>query len=476
MKSMRVSLRLLVVMSLILVGLPASVSASGYAVSRFGGEHGTPVSTNPSVIYYNPAGLAFSAGHRLMIDANLAFRHATYQRAEDAISTQPASDLDIAANTGTGTVDNFLVSPFIGFATDFGTDIPLSIGVGFFAPFGGQSDWELTDEVEGAPGAVDGPQRWYVTEGTIRSLAASLGVAYKIESIRLSFGLSGTLYLSSIDTIRARNSDGTDRLVTESGRLQEGRSWLEASSTDIGLGAGVMWEPVEDTLWVGASYQSQPGFGEMKMEGTLLNLLGSGAPDEGDIVVTQGLPDIFRLGVRYRPMDDLELRLFGDFTRWSKLEGNCIVDASVTDVDTVCEVDANGAQVNDTDETDRIVQNILRRWDDTFGARLGASYWLLERDLELIAGAGYDGNAVPDQVLEPALQDYTKVTFSLGAKYQFTDWFAFSLTGIEVLYFERDTRGVTTAEGFASPSNQPSSAGVYNQNIFLINTGLEFTF
>ena len=469
----------LIVTPLLVCALCSTAFAAGIAVARFGGEHGNPVATNPSTIYYNPAGLAFGSGHRLMIDGVFAFRDATYTRPEDAISADSPTELDIAGNTGEGHVGNFLISPFIGFATDFGLDIPLTVGFGFFAPFGGKSVWDQVDPVAGAPGAIDGPQRWYVTEGTIQTLVASVGIAYRIPSIRLSIGVAGNLNLSTIDTIRARNGDGTDDLVSDNGELKEGRSWLIADSTDISIGAGVLWEAIESTFWVGASYQSQPGFGQFQMEGTLTSLVGASPPSDtpAEVIVTQELPDITRLGFRYRPIEDLELRLFGDYTRWSTYDMQCIVDAKTGNIAEVCLVNEAGAQVNDTNENRVLLtQNLLRRWEDSFGVRVGASYWLLERGLELQLGAGFDSNAIPDEYLEPALMDFTKVTATVGARYEFTDWFAATLGLTNVFYLERDTRGLETARGLELASRQPSSAGIYNQNVLLINTNLEFNF
>ena len=475
----------LIVVPVVVAALCSTALAAGIAVARFGGEHGNPVAANPSTIYYNPAGLAFESGHRLMIDGIFAFRDATYTRPEDALTPVPmrdATDLDIAANTGEGHVSNFLISPFIGFATDFGLDIPLSVGVGFFAPFGGKSVWDQVDPIDGAPGAIDGPQRWYVTEGTIQTLVASIGIAYRIPSIRLSIGVAGNLNLSTIDTIRARNSDGGDDLTNDSGVLKEGRSWLVVDSTDISMGAGIMWEPIENTLWVGASYQSQPGFGQFQMEGTLTNLVTDNPPSDKpqDVIVTQELPDITRLGFRYRPTEDLELRLFGDYTRWSTYDMQCIVPADVGNISEACAVDRSGAQLNppnlDVGEEPTLIQNLLRRWEDSFGVRVGASYWLLDRDLELMLGGGFDSNAIPDEYLEPALMDFDKVTATAAARYEFTSWFAATLGLTNVFYLERDTRGLDTARAFDVASRQPSSAGIYEQNVFLVNTNLEFTF
>ncbi len=35
-----------------------TASATGFSTARFGGEHGHPMTNNPTALYYNPAGLA----------------------------------------------------------------------------------------------------------------------------------------------------------------------------------------------------------------------------------------------------------------------------------------------------------------------------------------------------------------------------------------------------------------------------------
>jgi long-chain fatty acid transport protein len=105
--------------------------------------------------------------------------------------------------------------------------------------------------------------------------------------------------------------------------------------------------------------------------GTLTNNFG-GQISEDDVELHQDLPDVYRLGIRGRPAKDIELRLFGDFTRWSQMERQCAV-----------------------------LQNQPRNWNDTFGVRAGASLWT-NKATELLAGAGYSSNAVPDETLERA--------------------------------------------------------------------------
>jgi long-chain fatty acid transport protein len=452
--------------------MAAPAWAGGFAVARFGGEHGNPTESNPWSLYYNPGGIGMSEGWNLGIDANFVFRQAEFIRPVNP----DALEVEQGANSGTATLDNFLISPAFALTWHLGDDLPLAFGLAFFAPFGGAAVWDEVEASSDFPGAQDGPQRWYAIDGSIRTLSFTGGLAYHLEEANLSVGVSANYYIHQLNTLRARNGDGSDDLDARdtdgnSLGLREGRSWLDAEGTNVGLGFGVLWEASEDELWIGLSYQSQPGFGATELKGTLKNLLAEADETEADVVFRQSLPDVIRFGVRYRPQEDLELRLFGDFTRWSVFDQQCLANSGA-DLDKQCAVNADGSGQN----SETPIQVFNRDWQDTYGVRAGASYWLMDGQFELIGGLGYDSNAVPDETLEPALQDYEKFTLSAGGRYEFTDWVALSLTGTNVFYIARDTTDAETGESLRNPSRQPSSAGKYSQNIFLINSGLELKF
>lgn len=462
----------------------SSAFASGFAAARFGGERGNPTETNPTTLYYNPAGIGLSEGTNLILDLNMAFRSASYDRPVSAIDNPSPFEGDEAlneraraANSGEGSVDNLILSPMFGVSTDFGLDIPLKVGAAFYAPFGGQAVWDKTQSDDEFPGAEDGSQRWYAIDGTIQTLAFTVGAAYHIEPARLSIGLAGNLYLSTINTLRARNSDGTDDLQS-AGRLKEGRSLIDVSSTDFGLGAGILWEAWRRKAFIGLSYQSQPGFSSNNQyEGTLSNFLGASPQTQDDIFFTSSLPDIVRLGVRVRPQFNYELRLFGDWTRWSALDQQCIVNQAVEDVDAACETNEDGTFANPDADTGRVIQVLQRNWKDGFGVRLGGSYWF-SRDLEVQIGGGYDSNAIPDANLDPALMDMGKFSAALGVVYRPIDMLGLSVTATNIFYLERDTTsaGDEDNNNFRAPSRQPSNIGVYNQNIFVLNTNVTLSF
>lgn len=458
-----------------------SASAGGFASARFGGAHGHPTTDNPTAIYYNPAGLALKTGTRLFVEGLLIYRDASYERPEGAITNVADGEVGtptdaVSTNAGTASVTNFLASPFLGVASDLGVE-NLGVGLALFAPFGGQANWDKNNEYQDSelyPGAVDGVQRWSTMEGSIRELYVSSGVAYRLPGPRLSFGASFSLVSESVNTIRARNAAGTDDIVTDDGSLVEGRSQIDVSGVTFAAGLGVLWEPLDD-LHIGLSYQSQPGFGETTQTGVLNTKLGNTTSSVADVSLLQELPDITRIGARYQAQESLELRFAADYTRWSVLTKQCIVDAN--DAGANCALDGNGGAVA---ETQGVIASIPRNWKDTFGVSAGGSYWL-DEDKELAGSLSFDSNAVPDETIDPAFIDMNKLVATFGGRFKLVDDMLLNVSYSHVLYFERDVDvrerdAMDEPIGFAAPSAVPDHGGTYTQMVGLVNIGMEYMF
>ncbi len=477
---MRRQTRSLVLVVLSSFGLGGTAHAGGFLVARFGGEHGHPTTSDPSALYYNPAGLALTSGTRVYIDGSFALRTATYDRpagAIDHVGTGTPTD-GVSVNSGRATLSNAIASPFFGVATDFGQP-DLAVGLSFSTPFGGPSVWDSHDTLKSSPypGAVDGPQRWASIDGTIRSSYVTLGGAYRIAPARLSIGIAANLVLSQLNTVRARNGNGSDDLVSSSGAVQEGRSVIDVSGTTGSIGAGLVWQPI-DELWIGASYQSQPGFGEMKMEGTLDSKL-AGAPMTHDKVdVLQSLPDVVRWGGRYRPTKQIEVRLFGDFARWSVFDKQCLLNQN--DPKRSCKLNPDGT-IDTAGGGSGVTFAVPRNWKNTFGVRAGGSYWVTP-EVEAFVGGGYDSNAVPSSTIDPALFDMNKGTASAGARVTLLEQkLVVDATFTQVFYASRTVAPRArdaTGEGVsvAPPSRQPDMAGTYSQAASVLVVGVGYTF
>ena len=479
------------VLATALAAAPAPAGATGFLVARFGGEHGHPTTDNPTAIYYNPAGLSLLGGTRLYLDGTFAWRDFTYTRDPGAIDNiltdsavgtgTPAGD-GVAANSGKSSIFNVLGTPFIGIATDFG--VPnLGVGLAFYVPFGGSTVFDDAAVSDKYPGAVDSAARWWVIAGTIRSMYLSTAVSYRFPDLGLSFGVGFNLVFSQVDTIRARNADGTDNLVS-SGNLQEGRAYMNVTGIDVALSAGVIWQPTEN-LYLGVSYQSQPAFGDMNLNsGDLTLILGAGPvtdvkPTPAEI--HQQLPDIWRFGARYNVPKAWELRLFGEYDRWSVLESQCILNRTIV-----------GRRCSLADPVGKILI-IPRKWVDGFGIRGGGSWWA-SSDVELYLGGGYDSNVVPDAYSDPSLYDAVKGSIALGARFGLLDDTLFlSVSYTQIIYANRDVaprgrvpvdpakpNGPTVSDiasiGLSEVVRQPDAAGKYTQAIGVLDIGAEYRF
>ncbi|RMH37099.1 MAG: hypothetical protein D6689_21430 [Deltaproteobacteria bacterium] len=464
-----------------LAAAPSAAVAGGFASARFGSEHGHPATDHPTALYYNPAGLALGSGTRLYVEGLFAYRTVTYDRPEGAIDNPGTGTPDeaTAANAGRATLQNALVSPFVGIVSDFGVR-NLGVGLGAYVPFGGSATWDKNDGFEGNaqyPGAVDGVQRWASIDGTQTALYVTLAGAYRFERAGVSVGAGLNLVREAIETVRARNVFGTDDLVAADGSIVEGRTLVDVSGTTASIGAGVLWQPT-DALAIGVSYQSQPGFGEHGLEGTLVNKFGNGPVTESDVELRHSLPDIVRAGVRWRAAPDVELRLAGDYQRWSVFDKQCLLD--LADENRKCALNPDGS-VDTAAGGSGIIVNVPRDYHDSFGVRAGASYWLAPA-FETFAGIGFDSNAVPDETIDPALMDMNKIIGTLGVRHAWLgDALALSISATAVAYFERtapprprDSDGKAIAP--QPPSRNADGAGTYNQTVALLAVGLQYTF
>ncbi|HWB77157.1 MAG TPA: outer membrane protein transport protein [Nannocystaceae bacterium] len=463
----------------------STAHASGIAAARFGGEHGHPTTDNPTAIYYNPAGIALSKGTHIMVDTTLALRFASYDRPASEVNDPQTTMIAPGANDGKATLFNAIAAPFFGVTSDFGTDF-IYAGVAAYFPFGGSAVWDKNKAYQGNsqfPGAVDGVQRWYSIDGTIRSMYVTGALAFNIRKIGLSLGVTGSLIRSNVETIRARNADGTDDLVNgmpPDAMLKEGRSYIDVKGLQGGFSVGAIYDVLKmNKYFIGLSYTSQPNVtGGMKLKGTLDNALALGMPSRSQVELTQSMPDILRLGFRARPTDKYEIRVFADYTRWSVFDRQCVMDRNVPDRN--CNFANEGSALSDPENyggnaNPAVVQHLPRFWKDAGGVRVGASYWFIPQ-VEGYVGLGYDSTAVPPQTLDPALMDAHKMSVSAGVRWQIIRNFALAFTATELAFFKTSTKGKSALNRFQPPTRQASGNGVYRQFFQLFNFYIDVSF
>jgi long-chain fatty acid transport protein len=449
--------------------LPRSAHAAGFATARFGGEHGSVTTTNPTALYYNPAGIGFSSGIHLFADGTLALRRVLWDHPPASTDPIPPAGAD-GADYGRAAAFNVFGAPMVGATGRFGN---FAAGLALHVPFGGRVHWSQNDKVADTaayPLAADGVQRWHTIEGAMTFLCITGGLAYRFGP--LSIGATFNLYRSSMMSVRARNPNGQG--LADSTR--EGRTTLDVSGTEASFGAGLMLETIPDHLWLGASYQAQPGLGPMRLKGTLSTeyrgpwpqTSPDSAPTETNFPVTmdQALPDIVRIGARFRVDRDWELRLSGDMTRWSVLQTQCVAIENYPCAVTRSGADASGGGVQ---------QNLRRYWHDTYGIHAGASHWV-KPEIELFAGLGYETAAAPDSTLDPELPDAASVSGAGGARFGLGHRFFLALSYTHIYYFERNNIGKSALASAEYPTTRSDGGGIYHQWIGVINANAEKEF
>jgi long-chain fatty acid transport protein len=339
----------------------------------------------------------------------------------------------------------------------------LALGVGLMVPFGGRARWGTNDRFKNDPSvplAADGVQRWNAIDGALTFIYFTAGIAYRFK--RLSVGVTGNLIRSSVTSTQAKSPVGFgDPDVT-----REGRAALDVSGYEGSFGAGVMVEAVEDRLWLGAGYQAQPALGPMILKGTLRTTYAGGAT-VFNVGFHQALPDSLRVGARFRASPRLELRLSGELTRWSVMQSQC-----VGFVDQPCLVDPTGADATAQGTT---IQNLRRRWKDTYGVRGGASEWVRPA-VELFAGLGFETAAVPDATMDPGLADANNLAGALGARVRATETIFVAASYTHIQYFARDNTGESQLANAMPPTRLPDGGGKYTQWVGLFNVNLQKQF
>ncbi len=448
--------------------------ASGFLTSRFGADHGHPALATPYAVYFNPGALGGIRGTHIIADGVLALRHIDYTRPTSALSpSDPATVNDpnyIKYNTGKNAADNVLASPYVGVVTDFGTK-SLRLGFASYVPFGGSLKWNKVSEFENEPyakGAVDGAQRWSNISGRALNLFNTLAFAYRVESARLSIGVSASFIYSNVNSIRARNVDGSDDVLGPNGALLEGRSLLETSGIGMTMGGGVYWEPSEDgKLRLGLSYMAPANFGQdMRLKGTLDQQFGSNAAKATpmDVELIQRLPDVVRLGAVYRVTPKVELRADAQLERWSVFNRNCVVKPGQP-----CELESDGKA-----DAAQVVLGVPRGWKDAFGIRAGAAFWPLE-PLELFGSLGMGTAAVPKSTMDPSAYDAMNIYGTLGARYKVSPHVALAGSFTHIQYLSV-TVNDSYLYGYVAPSKSPSAAGEYNSRVTLMNVNVVYSF
>jgi long-chain fatty acid transport protein len=317
-----------------------------------GGAYGTVAATNPTAVWWNPAGLAIHGGTQFYAEAAPTVGSVRAVRDDpDYGQVQLTPEMDAAgfptayAYGGEETFRSTAVVPFVGASSDFGVK-GLGVGLALLVPSG-----------RGASStSPNGPNRFAIREGLILAPRVSLGAAYRIKEL-VSVGLSGSLVRSSFyadsdvstypdvaETQRQKNGgvlqpsfqdpylegDGYGTTLVLGGRDEDGGHG-SLTDTAFTFGAGVYVTPGTDKVGISLSWNHgvalthtgaatfefgcPPDYDELAQTAQEYSgLCNSTVP--GEATVSYRLPSRLHLGVALLPKEGVRLELMGGWVGW----------------------------------------------------------------------------------------------------------------------------------------------------------------
>ena len=410
----------------IALSYPGAVMAAGFQIN----EHGAAATarggavfatiSDPSAVFYNPAGLTRSSGTQLSLGVTGILPTAFYE-GPGLPSTLPEG--------ATGNVKQEGVSewvPLPNFYASRALSDKAHVGMGVYAPYGLGIAWKNPEEFVG---------RTLLQEQSLRTIFITpLAIALKLTD-KVSVGVKVSLVPASVYLKRSIGAtDNGQVLFPKSDFGSEGTAELSAEAFGVGFGLGTQLQ-LTDELSLGFSYRSAvtldfAGQVDFQIPDTAPASVAAEFPD-GDIQGLLTLPHSFAGGVAWN-FGKLSVEAGVNLTLWQSYDELRILFTSGKPSDATVSA---------------------KNWEPSFTYRLGGSYDFSSMVDGLAAhiGAVYDETPVPDSTLDPTLPDADRLIGTTGISYKWgpvtTD-----LAYMAVVVQEREIEGNAN---FQTPAKYP---------------------
>lgn len=463
-----------------MIWLVAAAYAGSLDLIELGGFWGSPVTTEPTAISWNPGGLGFQHGTRFFLEGAPIVASVRFDR-DDPDYGGPAS------------FRLFSVAPYGALVTDAGVK-GLGFGIGASVPI-----------ARGAKAVEpDGPARTHLRTADIKAIQIPVGVGYAWKD-KVGFGASvsyilGTwaanldqsvapdLYDQLVQQPTADLSPYDDPSIVENPRYLTNVNFGPLIAHNVTFALGVHAKPLP-WLEVAASYQhgwtarhkgtaalqfdcppTSDSFGRLGAEDRLL----CDAPMAANAGVAYKYPARIRYGVAFTPDPAARVEVFGTYNLWRTFR-----DFDIT-LDDVHRTD----DVTLTPETAELVGKD-RQWArdnrDNWTLGVDAKYQLLSK-YRIGVRAVFDSAAVPDATLSP--NNYDANTLVIGGMFGYSPMreLEIGLGYSEALAFQRTTASSAFGQ-VVDPAQRndqryfyPAMAGTYNSAIHRFSISLKGAF
>jgi long-chain fatty acid transport protein len=328
-----------------------------FATAR--GEAFVATADNPSAIYYNPAGITQLEGNNLRGGIYGLYLNPSYTPTNHTRTFHSS--------------DNLAAVPQI-FYTYTPEDLPVSFGLGVYAPFGGNMSWPQNTGFRSV--AIDGSLTYLTINPVVAfkvlpSLSIGGGVMVNYANMNMEQGLS-RFQLPSTNFFRFN-----------------GNGW------SVGYNLGVLWQPHEKVS-IGATFRSSATVtlnGQTEFE-RLPNIPESHRPAQADFKFP--LTAVF--GISYRPTPKWNIEFDADYADWSSFGSNTIHQAKPPPP-----LSPDVALILDWQASWMYEFGVTRYFDNGWHAS---------------AGIVYNENSVPNAYYTPLAADMDRYFLSAGAGYK----------------------------------------------------------
>jgi long-chain fatty acid transport protein len=377
----------------VVAGSGAAV-ASGYALREqsgsllgqaFAGENA--YAADPSIIFFNPAGMSALDGTRVSVGASFIFPNIEFNN--DGSTTALGPNI-LGTDEGGDIGENALV-PSVYAMTSFGD---FRIGIGVNSPFGLSTEYE--------DGSIP---RFAALDSSLRTINVNPVVSYRVAPW-LALGVGAQI-------------QRTDARLTNAaffGAPGEGDVELQADDVGYGFTAGALITPRAGTQ-IGIGFRSSVNHtldGDVKINPPV------GGSVKLDASADLDTPESLGVSLSQQVTDRLSLSGTVEWTNWSRFDELRV------------EFDTPGRPDSVTEE----------QWNDTYFFSLGADYKLTDK-FTVRGGVAYDQSPVSDKFRTARLPDEDRYWIAIGGTYAVTD-----AISIDAGYTHIFVKNASVNEGF----------------------------
>ena len=340
--------------------------------------------SDPSAIFYNPAGLAFVEGTQIYAGATMIIPSGKFY------GTSPYPGYGVTEEQST----QFFFPPCVYISHQLNEK--LVVGIGVHTPFGLGTEWENPAQFTG---------RYVSTNAAIQGVAINPTVAYKVNDqfsvgVGLDFRVSKIIMEQYVGALNP-NTNSVENVAT--GKIE---SDLNSA---IGFNFGLLYKAT-DELSLGLAYRAavtmkhtgsaiftQINTGDTFFDAQVAAKLGDGEAE--NMKADFNFPFCLTVGVAYQLTEDLLAEVDVNYFGWSVFE----------------KIEATGL-AEPTNQLENIV--IEENYDDSLTLRVGLEWWKTDT-LALRCGYLYDQSPMPAASISPMLPDATRNGGTVGVGFNF---------------------------------------------------------